>query len=121
MTLAFQSVLMMVVLLTGTVALLPGLLQESSPQPSPALRPGLGRVGLWIVETPKGRWYLNGSPQSRVDLERLLRRQNGRQMIHYLPSDALPFEQVTKSLRWLRGLAPGAVVLELPSVARPWQ
>ena len=121
MTLAFQSVLMMVVLLTGTVALLPGLLRESRPQPSPVLRPGLGPAGLWIVETPKGSWYMNGSPQSRVDLERLLRRQNGGQLIHYLPSDALRFEQVTNSLRWLRGLAPGAVVLELPPASRPWR
>lgn len=119
MTLAFQALLMMVVLLTGTVALLPGLLRESRPQPSPALRPGLGPAGLWIVETPQGRWYLNGVPRSRGDLERLLRRQAGQQLVHYLPSDALRFEQVTTSLRWLRGLAPAAVVLELPPVARP--
>lgn len=119
MTLAFQAMLMMVVLLTGTVALLPTLLRDTRPQPSPALRDGLEAAGVWLVETPKGQWYWNGAPRTRWELERVLRRQNSRQRVHYLPSDALPFERVTASLRWLRRLAPGAVVLELPPEVQP--
>jgi hypothetical protein len=119
MTLAFQSLLMMVLLVTVTVALLPGILRESRPKPSPPLLSASGHGGLWIVETPKGRWYSNGTLHSRADLEDLVRRHRSGGRIHYLPSDALPVERVTSSLRWLRSLAPGAVVLELPPPARP--
>jgi hypothetical protein len=114
MTLAFQSLVMTVMVVVGTVALLPLLLRESRPQPGPPLTSRLGSGVVWIVETPGGQWYLNGQPQSRRDLERLLKRQGSGPMVHYLPSNAVPLGTVARSLRWLRTLAPGAVVLELP-------
>jgi hypothetical protein len=119
MTLALQSLLMTVMVVVGTVALLPLLLRESRPQPGTPLTSRLRPGALWIVETPGGQWYLNGQPQSRRDLERLLRRQGRGPMVHYLPSDAVPLGTVTRSLRWLRTLAPGAVVLELPPSTPP--
>jgi hypothetical protein len=121
MTLAYQSLLMLVLLVTGAVAALPVLLRESTHQLSPPLRSGLIQPGLWIVETPQGWWYLNGRLQNQRDIERFLRRNGGRHMVHYLPSNALPIEKVSRSLRWLRRLVPGAVVLELPPVERPAQ
>ncbi|MEB3335740.1 MAG: hypothetical protein VKP70_12240 [Cyanobacteriota bacterium] len=119
MTLAFQSLLMTVMVVVGTVALLPWLLRESRPQPGPPLTARSGPGELWIVETPGGQWFLNGDPRSRRELERLLRRRGGGPLVHYLPSDALPLATVTRSLGWLRTLAPGAVVLDLPPRTPP--
>lgn len=119
MTLAFQALLMMVLLVCGAVACLPALLLQPEPHRSPPLRSGLERGGLWLVETPKGQWFLNGAPQSPRDLQWLVKRQGQKQIIHYLPSDALPLESVARSLRRLRSLAPGSVVLELPPAAHP--
>lgn len=121
MTLAFQSLLMIVLLLSGTVTILPLLLREVVPQTPTPLRAGLHQPGLWIVESLEGRWYINGVLKSRRDLERMLRRQTVPEIVHYLPSDALSFENVTRSLRWLRSLAPGAVVLELSPISSPSQ
>lgn len=114
MTLAFQSLLMMVLLVSGAVAVLPVALRDSRPQSPPPDPSRWEPSRLWIVETPQGRWRINGVPRSRSDLERLMRRQPRLQRVHYLPSDALPLIQVSRSLRLLRGLTPAAVVLELP-------
>lgn len=121
MTLAFQSILMLVLLVSGAVVVVPAVLQQSHPQPSPALRADLTSTGLWLVETPQGQWMIHGTPHSPHDVEQLLRRRAPRELVHYLPSDALPFGAVTRSLRWLRSLAPAAVVLELPPGSPPWQ
>jgi hypothetical protein len=119
MTLAHQSLLMLVLLVTGAVAVLPVALRESRLYSSPALRAAIESSPLRIVETPQGRWLLHGVPRSPRDLERLLRQRPQQQRVHYLPSDALPFERVTRSLRWLRGLGQAPVVLELPPGAAP--
>lgn len=114
MTLAHQSLLMLVLLVTGAVAVLPVALREARLHPSPALRGAMKSSPLRIVETPQGLWLIQGAPRSPRDLERLLRQRPQQLRVHYLPSDALPFERVTRSLRWLRGLGQAPVVLELP-------
>lgn len=119
MTLAFQSMVMLVLLVCGSVGVIPVLLLQPNPRLSPPLRQGLQGPGLWLVENPKGQWFLHGDPLSRLDLTKLVQRQGRQQIIHYLPSDALQMEKVSTSLRWLRSLAPGSVVLELPPVSRP--
>lgn len=119
MTLAFQSMVMLVLLVCGAVAVLPALLMPSAPRVTPALRLGLKQPGLWIVENPKGQWFVNGYPQSSSTLVRLVQSQGRSQMIHYLPSDTLQLQKVMLSLRWLRSLAPGSVVLELPPTTWP--
>ncbi|MFN9546056.1 MAG: hypothetical protein ACK6AD_03150 [Cyanobacteriota bacterium] len=119
MTLAFQSLLMMVLLVTGTVAVVPFVLRESRPLPSPTLRAGLGPAALWLVESAQGKWSLNGTPHTPQELERLLPTRARSRLVHYLPSDALPLARVSRSLRWLRDLAPASVVLELPPGSRP--
>lgn len=121
MTLAFQSMLMLVLLVSGAVAVVPAVLRPSRPQLSPALRADRASPALWLVETPQGQWMIHGAPHSPREVERLLRRRAPQQLVHYLPSDALPFGRVSRSLRWLRGLAPAAVVLELPPGSAPWR
>ncbi len=121
MTLAFQTMLMVVLLVSGSVAFAPLLLRDVTPQPTPSLRSSsLRQPGLWIVENGRGQWFVNGAPVSRARLVQLLRGQGRQRMAHYLPSDALPLARVAGSLRWLRTLTPGAVVLELPPAAPSW-
>jgi hypothetical protein len=117
MTLAFQSLLMIVLLISTAVSILPILLREVVPLSPTPLRAGLRQQGLWIVQSFEERWYINGKLTSRRDLERKLQRQPVQAIVHYLPSNALPLESVSRSLRWLRSLAPGAVVLELPPLS----
>lgn len=121
MNLAYQSLLMLVLLVSGSVAVLPLALRESAPMasPSPSRRPEVGASALWLVETPKGRWLVNGASLPPGDLEGLLQRRAHQQRVHYLPSDALPFLRVSQSLRWLRQRTPGAVTLELPPGGQP--
>ncbi|MEB3319271.1 MAG: hypothetical protein VKO39_14175 [Cyanobacteriota bacterium] len=114
MTLAFQSLLMVVLLVSGAVAVVPVVLRDFPPQAPTAAPARWGASRLWIVETPQGRWLINGVPRTPNDLERLMRRQSPLQRVHYLPSDALPLVRVSRSLRLLRGWTPAAVVLELP-------
>lgn len=121
MTLTFQALLMMVLLVCGAVAYLPVVLLQPEPHRSPPLRSGLKNPGLWLVENPEGQWFLNGALQSQLDVQRLVRSQAQKQVIHYLPSDALPLETVSRSLRTLRTMASGSVVLELPPATDPSQ
>lgn len=114
MTLAFQSMLMLVLVVCGAVVLLPLRLLSPAPTLSPPLRSGLNQQGIWLVESLKGQWFLNGVLHAKGDLVALIKEQGQNQLIHYLPSDALPLQRVTTSLQWLRSLAPNAVVLELP-------
>ncbi len=115
MSLAYQSLFISVLIVVGVVSSLPLFLREMYPPRSPVpLRSGLRRPGLWIVESLEGHWYINGQLKSRLDLERTLQRQSRQELVHYLPSNALSLEAVSRSMRWLRTLAPGSVVLELP-------
>ena len=114
MKLAFQSLLMAVLVVCGAVVVIPIRLMRPDPSLSPALRSGLHQPGIWVVESLKGQWFVNGVLHAKADLVALLKEQGQNQMIHYLPSDALPLQRVTTSLQWLRSLAPNAVVLELP-------
>jgi hypothetical protein len=113
MNLALHSLTLLVLLVTGTVALVPAALKQSHPQRSHAPRPGVGTARLWIVESPHDGWLVHGSRLSPKDVERLLRRQETPLRVHYLPSNALPFSRVSRSLRWLRGLTTAPVLLEL--------
>ena len=115
MTLAFQSLVMVVLVVCGSVAVIPLRLLSPEPSLSPALRSGLRQPGLWVVESINGQWFVNGAFHTKADLVALLKGQGQTQMIHYLPSDALPLQSVTTSLHWLRSLAPKAVVLGLPT------
>lgn len=115
MTLAFQSLVMAVLLVCGAVAVLPLQLNGLEPSLSNPLRAGLRQPGLRVVESPRGQWFVNGSPRRQTELVELIQGQGKDRLIHYLPSDALPLQRVSRSLRWLRSLAPNAVVLEPPS------
>jgi len=102
-TLAFQAMVMMVLAICGAVAAVPTLLTRPDPKLSPPLRVGLERPGLWIVESPKDLWFVNGLRSSRADLEKLFTRKQSNQMIHYLPSDAswpLPFGALPSPRSW---------------------
>ena len=114
MTLAFQSLVLAVLVVCGAVVVLPMQLLSGEPSLSTPLRPPLRQPGIWVVESLKGQWFVNGAPHRQGDLVALLKEQGKTQLIHYLPSDALPLHRVTSSLRWLRSLAPNAVVLEPP-------
>ena len=114
MTLAFQSLLMAVLVVCGAVVVIPIRMLNPDPSLSPAPRSGLHQPGLWVVESLKGQWFINGSLRAKADVVAVLKEQGQDQMIHYLPSDALPLQRVATSLQWLRSLAPNAVVLELP-------
>lgn len=113
MTLAFQSMLMAVLVVCTAVAAIPALFRPVEPRLSPPLHVGLQQPGLWLVENPKGQWFVNGGPTARSQIISVVKNQARTQVIHYLPSDALPLERVGSSLRWLRSFAPNSVVLEL--------
>jgi hypothetical protein len=120
MNLAYQSLLMLVLLVTGTVAVLPLSLRGTVPPTlrSQAPAPVYRGTPLWLVESPNGQWRVNGDLVSSKDVGRLLQRRSRQQRVHYLPSDALPFERVSRSMRWLKTHSPASVVLELPPGAR---
>ena len=121
MTLAFQALVMAVLMVCGAAAYWPVLLLQPNPHRSVPLRPGLQRLGLLIVESPTGQWFVNGVPQSQRDIKAIFLQHDPKPIIHYLPSDALPLAQVSRSLQRLRSLAPGAVVLNLPPGTTPSQ
>ncbi|MEB3242910.1 MAG: hypothetical protein VKO44_04670 [Cyanobacteriota bacterium] len=114
MTLAVQSLVLVVLMVCGAVAAVPLLLARPGARLTPALRVAPSSPSIWLVESQSGQWFINGSEVARANLPRLLRRQDHGPLVRYLPSDALPLARVSTSLRWLRSLAPGAVVLELP-------
>lgn len=113
MTLAFQSMLMAVLVVCAAVAAVPSLLRPAEPRLSPPLHGGLQHPGLWLVENPKGQWFVNGGPTAKSQIVSVVKTHARSQVIHYLPSDALSLERVGSSLRWLRSFAPNSVVLEL--------
>jgi hypothetical protein len=121
MNLAYQSLWMLVLLVSGSVAVLPLALKESTPQAfsDPVPRSAQSGSALWLVETAKGQWLVNGIQLPPKDLGYLLQRHSNQRRVHYLPSDALPFERVSQSMRWLKDRSPAAVVLELPSGSLP--
>jgi hypothetical protein len=71
-----QSLVMTVLLTTGTITVMPLLIRDVSPQGPAPLRVGLRQPGQWIVESPQGDFYVNGAPQSRTELARTLHRQS---------------------------------------------
>jgi hypothetical protein len=113
MTLAHQALYLIVLLVTGTVSALPMVLRESRPHLSPVPRSRFPAPDLWIVQSSRGGWFINGASRSQADLERVLRHEAQPRWVRYLPSDALPSGKVSHSLRWLRGLTSAPVVLEL--------
>lgn len=113
MTLAFQSMLLSVLLVCAAIAALPLQLFTVEPRLSSPLRPALSQPGVWVVENPRGQWFVNGALRSKDHVGSMLKKEGSTQVVHYLPSDALQLSQIKMSLRWLRSLAPNAVVLEL--------
>jgi hypothetical protein len=113
MTLAHQSLYLLVLLITGTVSALPMALRETRPHVSALPRSRVPASDLWIVQSARGGWFINGTSRSSADLERFLRHEAQPRWIRYLPSDALPSGRVSHSLRWLRDLTSAPVVLEL--------
>ena len=118
MSLALQSLVGLTLLLCGAVAVLPEIARERLPRPRP-LASVQGAAALWLVQAPGQRWYLGGQAIESGRLASLVRRQAGPVALHYLPSAALPMGEITRSLRWLRSLGSGPVLIELPpTVAR---
>lgn len=115
MTLAVQSLVMVVLMVCGAATAVPILLARPGARLTPALRVTPASPSIWLVESQSGQWFFDGSLVARTDLPSLLKRRDHIPLVRYLPSDALPLARVSTSLRWLRSLAPGAVVLELPS------
>jgi len=116
MTLAFPCMLGLTLLVCGAVAALPAIVRERIPQQRPLASVQVG-ASLWVVEAPGPRWYLGGQPIESVRLAALVRREGDRAAVHYLPSAALPIGEMASSLRWLRSLGSGPVLLELPPPA----
>ncbi|MCX5969368.1 MAG: hypothetical protein NTV57_17425 [Cyanobacteria bacterium] len=118
MSLALQCLVGLTLLVCGAVAALPELARDRIPR-SRALQSSHGGASLWLVQAPAQRWYLAGQPIETGRLAALLRHQGGRAAVHYLPSAALPIGEISSSLRWLRSLGSGPVLLELPPSAGP--
>ena len=116
MTQAFPCMLGFTLLVCGAVAALPAIVRERIPHQRP-LASIQGRDSLWVVEAPGPRWYLGGQPIEPVRLAALVRREGDRAAVNYLPSAALPIGEIAGSLRWLRSLGSGPVLLELPPPA----
>ncbi len=101
-------------LVCGGVALVPDLGRERAPrQRQPPATASLVKP-IWLVRSGSGRWYLNGDPISHGDLAKRLARAPGGD-VHLLVSSQLSSAEASRSLRWLRSLGGGAVVLELPA------
>lgn len=112
MNLSLLSVVGLTLLLCGGVASVPQLARQSDPRSRPQLA-GAPLQELWIVQAPGDRWFLAGSPISRADLGRSLRRAE-KARVQFLPSAALPIGEVSTSLAWLRRQGSVAVQLALP-------
>jgi hypothetical protein len=100
-------------LLCGWVAALADLARERQPRVRPQGMRSL-QAALWIVQTPAGRWYVNGEPVSGTRLPGLLAAQPGSAEIRFLPAATLPLGQVARSLAQLRAISPHPVGLALP-------
>jgi hypothetical protein len=121
MSLAYQTLWMLVLLVSGSVAVLPLALKESAPQAfsAPVPRTAQKKKALWLVETAKGHWFVNGTPLPPHELGSLLRHGSDPKQVHYLPSNALPFERVSRSMRWLKARSQASIVLEMSSGILP--
>lgn len=114
MSLAYQSLLMMVLLVCSAATAVPMFLLPRNPRLAPAsLNTRNLQPGLFLIENGKGEWFVNGTFQPKKNLVSQLQSTDQSQVIRYLPSDALELRQVAASLRWLRGNASGSVVLEI--------
>jgi hypothetical protein len=113
MSLALQCLVGLTLLVCGVVAALPEIARERIPRSRPLLSSDRG-TSLWLVEAPGKRWYLGGQAIDTLRHAALLRHQGGKVAVRYLPSAALPIGDISTSLRWLRSLGSGPVLLELP-------
>lgn len=113
MSLALQCLVGLTLLVCGAVAALPEIARERIPRSRPLLS-SHGGTSLWLVEAPGKRWHLGGQAIETIRLAALLRHQDRRVAVHYLPSAALPIGDISTSLHWLRSLGSGPVLLELP-------
>ena len=118
MSLALQCLVGLTLLICGAVAALPEIARERLPRPQP-LSSVQGAASLWLVQAPGQHWYLGGQAIESGRLAALLRHEGSRAAVHYLPSAALPLGEISSSLRWLRSLGSGPVLLELPPPSRP--
>lgn len=107
-----QTLVVLVLSVSATVAYLPILLHQRLRNIPSRVRPILKPPEVWLVESSKGEWFLQGKPLTKVDLTRRLKNSE-QPKVHYLPSDALRMQEVSRSMNWLRSLAPGSVVLEM--------
>lgn len=113
MTLAFQSLFMMVLLLCTVLMALPQLFVSQHPRPTRSLTSSQQHSGIFVVENDKGQWFVDGVFQPKTIFVKWVQSTDPSLTIHYLPSDALQLHQVATSLRWLRRITPGSVVLEV--------
>lgn len=112
--LVMPALVTLTLLVCGGVALVPDLWRERAPRVrQPPATASLVKP-IWLVRGGNGRWYLNGDPISDTDLARRLARNGGGE-VHLLVSSQLSSVEASRSLRWLRSLGGGAVVLELPT------
>lgn len=114
MTLALQSLVGLCLLVAGATAALPALWLGAEPRTRPDQPSAAGASRLWVVRGAGSHWFVNGDPISPEALARRLEQDRGRTQLRFLPSTALPMEEVSRSLRWLRQRHGTAVVLELP-------
>ena len=118
MSLALQCLVGLTLLVCGAVAALPEIASERLPRARP-LSSVQGAASLWLVQAPGKHWFLGGQSIASGRLATLLRHEGSRVAVHYLPSAALPLGEISSSLRWLRSLGSGPVLLELPPPSRP--
>lgn len=112
--LVMPALVTLTLLVCGGVALVPDLWRERAPRVrQPPATASLVKP-IWLVRSGSGRWYLNGDPITDTDVAQRLARNDGGE-VHLLVSSQLSSAEASRSLRWLRSLGSGAVVLELPT------
>ena len=115
MSLALQSLVYLTLIVCGAVAAMPLVVGG----PEPVAEEGndadsIPPETLRVVESPGGRWFLNGEPITRSSLGNLLRQQVPEPRVQYFPSSALAMGQVGRSLIWLRRNGADGAVLAMP-------
>ncbi len=114
MTYALPALVALTLLVCGAVASLPLLVTRTVPKSQPPLAAEPLGSPHWIVEAPGDRWFVDGSPISRLDLANRLRLDGEQGLQHFLPSASLSMGEVKRSLQWLRSISRHPVLLDLP-------